>query len=188
MYRKQSKWKLLISKVVEAYGRLDCAHNNAGIQGDKCSITDCTEENWERVMNTNLKGVWLCLKYEIIQMLKQGSGSIVNTSSMVGLIGRPIYPVYVASKHGIVGLTRSAALTYARSGIRINAVCPAPIETAMAAKIRSENPGSGLAAQIPLGRTGTPEEVAETVVWLCSDAASYITGHAMPVDGGYTAQ
>ena len=178
----------LINKAIEAYGRLDCAHNNAGIQGDKSSIIDCTEENWDRVMNTNLKGIWLCLKYEIIQMLKQGSGTIVNTSSALGLVGRAGYPPYITSKHGIIGLTRSAALTYAKSGIRINAVCPGPIETAMAVKVRNDYSGPGITAEVPMGRKGTPEEIAETVVWLCSDAASYVTGHAMPVDGGWVAQ
>ena len=185
---KAADVEALISKAVEAYGRLDCAHNNAGIQGDKGSITECTEENWERVMNTNLKGVWLCLKYELIQMVKQGNGAIVNTSSALGLIGRAGYPAYTASKHGVVGLTKTAALTYAKSGIRVNAVCPGPIETAMAIKVRSDYSGPGMVADVPLGRRGTPEEVAETVVWLCSDAASYITGHAMPVDGGWVAQ
>ncbi len=185
---KEAEVEAMVSQALKAYGRLDCAHNNAGIQGDKSSITDCSEENWDRVMDTNLKGVWLCLKYELIQMAKQGNGAIVNTSSMVGLIGRPVYPVYVASKHGVVGLTKAAALTYAKSGIRVNAVCPAPIETPLAIKVRADHPGPGIAAQIPLGRLGTPEEVAESVVWLCSDAASYVTGHAMPVDGGWVAQ
>jgi NAD(P)-dependent dehydrogenase (short-subunit alcohol dehydrogenase family) len=167
---------------------VDCAHNNVGIQGDKGSITECTEDNWDQVMNTNLKGAWLCLKYEIIQMLKQGNGSIVITSSGLGLVGKAGYPAYTVSKHGLVGLTKAAALAYAKSGIRVNAVCPGPIETAMAVKVRSDNAGPGIVAEVPLGRKGTPEEVAATVVWLCSDAASYITGIAMPVDGGWTAQ
>ena len=185
---KETEVEALIAKTIEVYGRLDYAHNNAGIQGEKGTMTDCTEENWDRVMNINLKGIWLCMKYEIIYMVEHGGGAIVNTSSAVGLVGRPRYPAYVVSKHGVVGLTRVAALAYAKAGIRVNAVCPGPIDTAMGERVRTDYPGAGIAADVPLGRRGNPKEVAEVVVWLCSDAASYVTGVAMPVDGGWLAQ
>jgi NAD(P)-dependent dehydrogenase (short-subunit alcohol dehydrogenase family) len=180
----------MVKKVIAACGRLDCAHNNAGISGVGTLTADCTEENWDRTININLKGVWLCMKYEILQMLKQGSGAIVNTASIHGLGGTRNRPAYVASKHGVVGLTRAAALEYADAGIRINAVCPAWIRTPMLEGVFAANEGTETAflARLPIGRLGTSEDIAEAAVWLCSDAAAFITGIAMPVDGAYTAQ
>ena len=184
---KASEVEALIKKSVEIYGCLDCAHNNAGtVEKIFANTADCTEENWDRVINTNLKGVWLCMKYEIPQMLKHGSGSIVNTSSVNGLVGNRNIPAYCASKHGIVGLTKSAALEYAQAGIRINAVCPGVINTPMSDQFIRDNPQyeAQLVAKHPIGRFGTPEEVAESVVWLSSALASFITGHSLVVDGG----
>jgi len=179
----------LIQKTVDVYGRLDCAFNNAGIDGEICSLQDHTEENWDRVINTNLKGVWFCMKYEIPQMLKQGSGAIVNTSSIAGLTGQGT-AVYCASKHGVVGMTKAAALQNAMTGIRINAVCPAAIYTPMAEKVMNSDPNlkAYVESMQPMGRVGQPEEIAQAVVWLCSDAASFITGHALPIDGGLVAK
>ena len=176
----------LVAKVTEAYGRLDCAHNNAGILGGLAPIATCTEENWDRVIATNLKSVWLCLKYEIPVMLEQGGGAIVNTSSAAGLIAFPALAAYVASKHGVAGLTKAAALEYARKSIRVNAVCPGFIDTPMVQGLVTGDRVQQ--AMLPLGRLGTPQEVAEAVVWLCSDAASYVTGHTLLVDGAFTAQ
>jgi NAD(P)-dependent dehydrogenase (short-subunit alcohol dehydrogenase family) len=177
----------LVAKIVETYGQLDCAHNNAGIAGRTARVADDTEENWDRIFSINLKGVWLCLKYEIAQMLKQGGGAIVNTASGAGLIGVRRTGAYVASKHGVVGLTKTAALEYAKANIRVNAVCPGPIDTPML-RGASERVIDAMAAAQPNGRLGQPQEIAEAVVWLCSDAASFVTGHPMPVDGGYVAQ
>jgi len=170
--------------VVETYGRLDCAFNNAGIEETSLLPTaESTEENWDRVIGTNLKGVWLCMKYELAQMVKQGSGAIVNTASVGGLVGFEGIGAYVASKHGVIGLTKTAALEYATAGIRVNAVCPGVIRTPMLADAEAL-----LAPLEPMGRIGLPEEIAEAVVWLCSDAASFVTGHPMVVDGGILAQ
>lgn len=177
----------LVAKTVETYGRLDCAYNNAGIAGRTARVADDTEENWDRILSINLKGVWLCLKYEIAHMLKQGGGAIVNTASGAGLIGVRQLGAYVASKHGVVGLTKTAALEYAKSNIRVNAVCPGPIDTPML-RGASERVIDAMAAAQPNGRLGQPQEIAEAAVWLCSDAASFVTGHPMPVDGGYVAQ
>jgi NAD(P)-dependent dehydrogenase (short-subunit alcohol dehydrogenase family) len=185
----------LISKAVETYGRLDCAHNNAGISGtgvagDQRALTaDYPEARWHHVLAINLTGVWFCMKYELAQMLHQGGGSIVNTTSAAGLVGLPYASAYVASKHGVVGLTKTAALEYAQQGIRVNCVCPGYIQTPMTARGLSDPVQQAqIVAREPIGRVGTPEEVAEAVVWLCSDAASFVTGHAMTVDGGYVAQ
>jgi NAD(P)-dependent dehydrogenase (short-subunit alcohol dehydrogenase family) len=181
----------LISKAVETYGRLDCAHNNAGVSSPvRASIADYPEEDWHRVIAINLTGVWLCMKYEIPQMLQQGGGTIVNTASIMGLVATGFNPAYMASKHGVVGLTKSAALAYAQSGIRVNAVCPGYIRTPMVEGSPSFNPQyeAELMARHPIGRLGTPEEIAEAVVWLCSDAASFVTRHTMTVDGGYVTQ
>jgi len=180
----------LIRQTVETYGRLDCAHNNAGIEGDMAPTCDCTEANWDRTIAINLKGVWLCMKYEIPQMLEQGGGVIVNTSSVAGLVGFVNLPAYVATKHGVAGLTRTAALEYAQQGIRINAVCPGVIHTPMIDRIvgGDAEAEAQFTALEPVGRMGSPAEVAQAVVWLCSDAASFVTGIAMPVDGGFVAQ
>ncbi len=180
----------LVGQVVKAYGRLDCAFNNAGIEGEIQQTAECSEENWDRTLLINLKGVWLCLKYEIPQMLKQGKGAIVNTASVAGLVGFQGLPAYVASKHGVVGLTKTAALEYARAGIRVNAVCPGVIHTPMVERLFGKQPhwGETVQALEPVGRMGKPEEVAEAVAWLCSDAASFVTGLAMAVDGGLVAR
>jgi len=180
----------LISKAVETYGRLDCAHNNAGIAGGVRALTaDYPEERWHHVIAVNLTGVWLCMQYEIPQMRSQGSGAIVNTASAWGLVGAPGASAYVASKHGVVGLTKTAALEYAQQGIRVNCICPGVIETPMTERGLSDPElRARLLASEPIGRVGTPEEIAEAVVWLCSDAASFVTGHAMSVDGGYVTQ
>lgn len=188
----------MVNKAMETYGRLDYAHNNAGVEGilgvPPAPIADCTEENWDYTININLKGIWLCMKYEIPEMVTRGGGAIVNTASVLGLVGGQLEPAYVASKHGVVGLTKAAALEYAKVGIRVNAVCPGFIRTPSADRLighlRHINPA--IDTQIdelhPLGRIGAPEEVARVVVWLCSDAASFVTGNAMPVDGGFSAQ
>ena len=181
--------KKMVRTTVNTYGRLDCAVNNAGIfRGIHASTHKCTEKTWDEVMRVNLKGVWLCMKYELPQMLKQRYGAIVNMSSIAGLVGLEEMSAYAASKHGIVGLTKSAALEYARHNIRVNAVCPGSINrpTVRGDKVWTvEKPDDGLH---PLGRFCTSEEVAEAVVWLCSDAASFVTGHTLIVDGGRTAQ
>lgn len=181
----------MVTHTVDAFGRLDCAFNNAGIEGDVGTMTvDYAEEDWDRVISVDLKGVWLCMKYEIKQMLRQGSGAIVNTSSIAGLVGLRGSSPYVASKHGVVGLTKTAALEYAEQGIRVNAVCPGVFDTPLVTRIIERLPerrDEYITAQ-PIGRLGQPEELAEAVVWLCSDAASFVTGHAFPVDGGFVAR
>ncbi|WP_089718718.1 SDR family oxidoreductase [Candidatus Entotheonella palauensis] len=184
-----AKVEAMISRCVEVYGRLDCAFNNAGILGDMATTVDCTEENFDRIINGNLKSIWLCMKYEIPQMLAQGGGVIVNAGSNAGMRGVPELPAYSASKGGVVILTRTAALEYAKSGIRINAINPGLIFTPMVQKQTADNPDAveAFIAESPNGRIGEPEEVAETVVWLCSDAASLVTGHLMAVDGGLLA-
>jgi NAD(P)-dependent dehydrogenase (short-subunit alcohol dehydrogenase family) len=179
----------LISTAVETYGRLDCAHNNAGVLGGHALTAEYAEDRWLQVLAVNLTGVWLCMKYEIVQMLPQGGGSIVNTASAAGLVGFPFASAYVASKHGVVGLTKTAALEYAQQGIRVNCVCPGVIHTPMIARgLSHPELRARLIASEPIGRVGTPEEIAEAVVWLCSDGASFVTGHAMSVDGGYVTQ
>lgn len=180
----------LINSAVEIYGRLDCAHNNAGIVGPVASTHEYPEDDWDDVIRVNLKGVWLCMKYEIAQMLRQGGGTIVNTSSVAGLVGHPWQTAYVASKHGVNGLTRVAALENAQKGIRINAVCPGIIRTPRIERFIADYPGwiEGFIEQEPVRRLGESEEIAEAVVWLSSDAASFVTGHIMPVDGGFVAQ
>lgn len=186
----------MIQKTVKAYGRLDCAFNNAGVVDVPSTsafiptkTADYTEKEWDYVISVNLKGVWLCMKYEIIQMLKQGGGAIVNNSSFLGLLGIPGGPAYVASKHGVIGLTKSAALEYAQEGIRVNAVCPGWISTPITDRTLNDPEVKAMIIGMePIGRMGKPEEVAEAVVWLCSDAASFVTGHSMVVDGGLVAQ
>lgn len=181
----------MVEAAVSAYGRIDCAHNNAGIEGVFATTADYPEDDWDRVISVNLKGVWLCMKYEIPQMLKQGGGAIVNTASLAGLVGVKRMPAYVASKHGVAGLTKTAALEVAKAGIRVNAVCPGVIHTSMVDRMfldRRPELEDRLAAAEPIGRLGKPEEVAEAVVWLCSEAASFVTGHTMTVDGGMQAE
>jgi NAD(P)-dependent dehydrogenase (short-subunit alcohol dehydrogenase family) len=180
----------LVGAAVANYGRLDCAFNNAGIGGAARLTHEYTLAEWNRVISVNLTGVWLCMRAEINQMLKQGSGAIVNTSSIMGLTGAIRVPAYTAAKHGVAGLTKAAALEYARHGIRINAVCPAPIYTPLLMSTFEKRPDieQRYARSEPMKRLGQPEEVAEAVAWLCSDRASYVTGHPLPVDGGYMAQ
>lgn len=187
---KSNEVEALIDKVVELYGRIDCAHNNAGIEGETAPIGRYSEAEWDRVIQVDLKSVFLCLKHEINQMLEQGTGgAIVNTASVAGLIGAPTMPAYVAAKHGVAGLTKSAALAYARRNIRINAVCPGVIYTPMVERVVTQYPQaeSRFLVEQPINRFGRPEEIAEAVAWLCSDAASLVTGVLMPVDGGYVA-
>ena len=182
----------MIGQIVSAYGRLDCAYNNAGIEGFMAGrLHEYPEDQWDRLIDVNVKGVWLCLKNEIPQMMQQGGGAIVNTASAAGLVGSRHLSAYVASKHAVVGLTKAAALEYARDGIRVNAVCPGIIDTPMVRRLiggREADYEASIPARQPIGRLGTPEEIAESVTWLCSDAASLVTGLAMAVDGGFTAQ
>jgi len=187
---KASEVKAMVNKAVEIYGHLDCAYNNAGVVATPRLTPDTTEEDWDHVISVNLKGVWLCMKYEIPQMLKQGKGAIVNASSMVGMIGLAKRSAYAASKHGVVGLTKVAALEYANVGIRVNAICPAVVRTPLVESIIASDPEAEtqLISMIPMERLGTLEEIAEVVVWLCSDASSFVTGHAMLVDGGAVAR
>jgi NAD(P)-dependent dehydrogenase (short-subunit alcohol dehydrogenase family) len=187
---KASEVQAMVNKTVETYGRLDCAYNNAGVVVTPRLTPDTTEEDWDHVISVNLKGVWLCMKYEIPQMLKQGKGAIVNASSMVGMIGLAKRSAYAASKHGVVGLTKVAALEYANAGIRVNAICPAVVRTPLVESIIASDPEAEtqLISMIPMERLGTLEEMAEAVVWLCSDASSFVTGHAMLVDGGAVAR
>lgn len=187
---KSADVEAMVKAVVNEYGRLDCAFNNAGIGSRGQSTIDYTEEDFDRTIAINLKGVWLCMKYEIPQMLKQGSGAIVNTASIMGVVGIDNSSAYVAAKHGVVGLTKTAALEFARKGIRVNAVCPGVIETPMVLRYTDEHPEvkEKYISRTPLGRLGNPQEVAETVVWLCSDDASFIHGHPMVIDGAWTAQ
>lgn len=176
----------MVNTALAAYGRLDCAFNNAGINIEHGPLTQCPEADWDRILAVNLKGIWLCMKYEIPHLLAGGGGAIVNTSSVVGLVGTRGVPAYVASKHGIIGLTKAAALDHAADHIRINAVCPGTIRTAMYEQRigTDEATAARLAAEIPLGRLGQADDVAEAVLWLCSDAATFVTGHALVVDGG----
>jgi NAD(P)-dependent dehydrogenase (short-subunit alcohol dehydrogenase family) len=187
---KDSAVKAMIEKTIATFGRLDFAFNNAGIEGTSAPVQDCTEENWDKTIGVNLKGIWLCMKYEIPEMLKQGKGAIVNCSSVAGLVGFPGLPAYVASKHGVIGLTKTAALECAKLGIRINAVCPGVIQTPMIDRLTGNNKEAieQFTGLEPLARFGQPEEIATAVVWMCSDEASFLTGHAMAVDGGFVAQ
>ena len=188
---KASEVEAMVAQAVTTYGRLDCAFNNAGIDGRGGKIHECTEENWNRVLSINLTGVWLCMRAEIAQMLKQGgNGAIVNTSSTAGLTGGAGLPAYIASKHGVAGLTRAGALEYGKHNIRINAVCPGPIRTPMLGRLlrRREDMETRLARAQPIKRLGEPSEIGEAVAWLCSDRASYVHGLPLPVDGGLTAQ
>jgi NAD(P)-dependent dehydrogenase (short-subunit alcohol dehydrogenase family) len=180
----------LVNQTVKKFGRLDCAANIAGIEGKWGDlIADAPESNFDRVIAVNLKGVWLCMKYELAQMVKQGGGSIVNLASAAGLVGNPGSAAYGASKHGVLGLTKTGALEYARKQIRINAVCPGAIETPMLSRIFEvvPNRGARMADIEPVGRLGTPDEIAAAVLWLCSDDSSFVTGTALSVDGGLTA-
>jgi NAD(P)-dependent dehydrogenase (short-subunit alcohol dehydrogenase family) len=180
----------LCATVVQRYGRLDCAFNNAGIQGDLSPTVECSEENWDRIIDINLKGVWLCMKHELTHMLAQGAGAIVNCASNFGLVGSVGMPGYSAAKHGVMGLTKTAALENAKAGVRVNAVCPGPVQTPLVDRIVARQPEivDAITAREPVGRMGRPEEIATAVVWLCSDEASFVTGAFLSVDGGFVAQ
>jgi NAD(P)-dependent dehydrogenase (short-subunit alcohol dehydrogenase family) len=176
--------------VIERHGRLDFAANCAGVGNTAVAAADLEQADWDRTLAINLTSVWLCMKYEIKQMLSQGRGSIVNIASGAGLVAVPFASAYVASKHGVVGLTRAAAIEYTKLGIRINAICPGFIRTPMALKSITDTPGLTeeiAAAQMPIGRIGEPREIADAVLWLCSEHASFVVGTAVPIDGGYTA-
>ena len=181
--------RALVQKTVENFGRLDIAFNNAGIEGSWSPIAEQSEEDWDSTIDINLKGVWLCLKYEIQQMLKQdGGGAIVNMASVAGFIGSAGAATYCASKHGVMALTKSAALETARSGIRVNVVCPAVIETPMGERLWGAPEAKKFALGLhPIGRFGRPEEIAAAVVWMCSDGASFMTGQSLVLDGGFLA-
>ena len=179
----------MVEQTVATFGRLDAAYNNAGIQNVVAETADQTREDYDRVMAINLRGVWSCMKFELRQMRKQGSGAIVNCSSLGGLVGGAGRGTYHAAKHGVLGLTKSAALEYAARGIRINAVCPGLIHTPMADQMLAAGQADAIDAMlkdVPIGRLGRPEEIADAVLWLCSSAASLVVGHALAIDGGYT--
>ncbi len=181
----------MIDKTISTFGSLDAAYNNAGVQNELKGAADQTREDFDRVTGINLRGVWSCMKYELQQMEKQGSGAIVNCSSIGGILGGAQRGTYHAAKHGVIGLTKSAALEYASKGIRINTVCPGLIDTPMSDRMIAAGQKEALDSMlkmVPIGRTGRPEEIANAVVWLCSDAASLVVGHTLVVDGGYSIQ
>jgi NAD(P)-dependent dehydrogenase (short-subunit alcohol dehydrogenase family) len=178
----------MVKQTVSTFGRLDMAFNNAGVQSPVAETADADPKDYDFVMGVNLRGIWNCMKHELLQMRKQGSGAIVNNSSLGGLVGIAERGIYHASKHGVVGLTKSAGLEYAAKGIRINAVCPGIIETPMVMGMLETQPEAmaALMKEVPMGRLGRAEEIADAVLWLCSPASSFVIGHALPVDGGYT--
>jgi NAD(P)-dependent dehydrogenase (short-subunit alcohol dehydrogenase family) len=177
-----------LDKTIEAFGRLDCAFNNAGVEQKNAAIAEIEETEWDHIVNVNLRGVFLCMKYEILLMLKQGGGAIVNTSSGAGVIGIKGGSVYAGTKHGVIGLTKSAALDYSTRNIRVNVVAPGYIETPMMDRFTggTAEGWEKVVSEEPIGRAGKPEEIADAVIWLCSDAASFVVGHALVVDGGQT--
>ncbi|MBQ0720564.1 MAG: SDR family oxidoreductase [Gammaproteobacteria bacterium] len=180
----------MVKACVRNYGQLDCAFNNAGVSGKMANTVMCTEDNFDLNIAVNLKGVWLCMKQQIQQFLEQGTGgAIVSTASIAGLVAAAYAPAYGAAKHGVNGLTKSAAIEFAKKNIRVNSVCPGVIETPMVAQAGSDSKMiDALIAAEPIGRMGQPSEIGHAVAWLCSDKASFVTGHCMPVDGGYVAQ
>lgn len=181
---KEADVKNLIERTLSKYGSLHMAFNNAGTEGDLAPTVECSVENWNKTIDVDLKGVWLCMKHQIPAMIDSGGGAIVNCSSIAGLVGFEEIPAYVASKHGVIGLTQAAAIEYARKGIRVNAVCPGPIHTAMLDRFTGGNE-SALGDQAPMGRVGTTGEIADAVMYLCSSKASYITGQSLAIDGGW---
>jgi NAD(P)-dependent dehydrogenase (short-subunit alcohol dehydrogenase family) len=185
----ESQVKTMVDRTVSEFGQIDAAFNNAGVQSLAVETADSTSEEFDRVNAINLRSVWLCMKYELLQMRKQGSGAIVNNSSIGGLIGIPGRAIYHATKHGLIGLTKSTALEYASRGININAICPGAIETPMVAEMIAKEPETmkDITKEQPIGRLGRPEEIASAVLWLCSPGARFVVGHALAVDGGYTA-
>jgi NAD(P)-dependent dehydrogenase (short-subunit alcohol dehydrogenase family) len=185
---KDDEVEAMVAKTIEAFGRLDVAYNNAGVQNALAETADATAADYDRVMGINLRGVWSSMKFELQHMRKQGSGAIVNCSSLGGLLGGAERGTYHAAKHGVIGFTKSAALEYGTRGIRINAVCPGLIQTPMSDQMIADGQGDALKAMekmIPMGRVGRPEEIANAVLWLCSSAASYVTGQSISVDGGF---
>lgn len=182
--------KTMVEKTIETYGRLDYGFNNAGIDQIPTPLPEQTEETFDQLININLKGVWLAMKYEIPQMLKTGGGAIVNTASIGGLIGFPGIPIYIASKHAVLGLTKAAAIEYAKSGIRINAISPGTVITDLFERSLGKDPQmkEQIMAMHPIGRAGTPEEIASAVLWLCSEGAGFTIGQSLTVDGGFTVQ
>jgi NAD(P)-dependent dehydrogenase (short-subunit alcohol dehydrogenase family) len=187
---KAADVEAMVNKVVELYGRLDCAYNNAGILGEIVPLIDQDEAIWDETIDTNLKGTWLCMKHEIPHMLKQGSGAIVNTTATAAIKGSPNRCAYAASKAGIVSISKSAAMEYAEYGLRINVICPSHTRSHMLEQFFELKPEleASFIAQAPMGRIAAPEEVAEGALWLCSDAASFVTGHVLPMDGGFLAR
>ncbi len=199
---KASEVERLIAEIQKLYGRLDYAHNNAGVEGRKAALNEQTEEDWDHTINVNLKSVWLCMKYEIQAMRAAGAGAIVNTGSVASQVGLRNYAPYAASKHGVIGLTKTAAIENVKHNIRVNAVCPGLIDTEMIVRSITGDPDKSgfltklkvrvgqsiLASKQPSGRMGLAVEVAEAVIWLCSEQASYVNGHALAVDGGFLAK
>jgi NAD(P)-dependent dehydrogenase (short-subunit alcohol dehydrogenase family) len=180
----------LVERSVQEFGGLDLAFNNAGIEGAPAVTHECTPENWQRTLAVNLSGVWSCMRHEIPRLLARGGGSIVNCASVAGLVGFASLPAYTAAKHGVVGLTKTAALEYAEQGLRVNAVCPGVIDTEMVERFTGHEPDAeaAMVATEPVGRLGRPEEIADAVVWLSSSHASFVTGQAIAVDGGFVAR
>ena len=182
----EASMKSLVEKTIDSYHRLDYAFNNAGIEQSMAPLTEQTVEEFDQIMNVNVRGVWLCMKYEIPELIKSGGGAIVNMSSGAGVVGLPQFSLYVASKHAVLGLTKSAALEYAKSGIRINAVAPGGVDTDMVERltVAYKQWREMLTSMHPIGRLSNPEEIANAVVWLLSDKASFVLGHKLLVDGG----
>jgi len=178
---KESDIKNMVQTAIKTFGKLNCAFNNAGIEGETADTSQCTNENWDKTIDVNLRGVWLCMKYQISEMLNNGGGSIVNCSSIAGLVGFAGIPAYTASKHGVIGLTQSTALEFANKKIRVNAICPGVIKTPMIDRFMKGDAQAlkSLVESAPMGRIGLPEEIAQAALWLCSDASSFVTGHPL---------